>query len=63
MDDGYKEDCEDHEEIRARSGLTNIGQKIREARRRWLGHVERTTVKRKCSNINWKMVQVVDTER
>ena len=29
------------EEIRANTGVTNISDKIREARLRWLGHVER----------------------
>ena len=29
------------EEIRARPGVVNISEKIREARLRWLGHVER----------------------
>ena len=29
------------EEIRASSGVTHIGDTIREARLRWLGHVER----------------------
>ena len=32
-----------NEEIRGRPGVTNISQKIREARPRWLGHVERKT--------------------
>ena len=31
------------EEIRARSGTANIGEKIREARLIWLGLVERIT--------------------
>ena len=30
-----------NEEIRARVGVANIGENIREARLRWLGHVER----------------------
>ena len=30
------------EEIRARAGVTNISDKISEARLRWLGHVKRT---------------------
>ena len=32
-----------NEEIRARAGAANISEKIREARLRWLGHVERKT--------------------
>ena len=32
-----------NEEIRARSGVANISGKIREARLRWLDHVERKT--------------------
>ena len=38
--------CSDNirtEEIRARAGVANIGEKIRDARLRWLGHVERKT--------------------
>ena len=31
------------EEIRARAGVANISEKIREARLRWLGHEERMT--------------------
>ena len=31
------------EEIRAREGVANISEKIREAKLRWLGHVERKT--------------------
>ena len=31
------------EEIRARAGVANITEKIREATVRWLGHVERKT--------------------
>ena len=30
-------------EIRARTGVANISEKIREAKLRWLGHVERQT--------------------
>ena len=30
-------------EIRARPGVANISENIREARPRWLGHVERKT--------------------
>ena len=30
-------------EIRARAGVANISEKIREAILRWLGHVERMT--------------------
>ena len=29
-----------NEEIRERAGVANISEKIREARLRWLGHVE-----------------------
>ena len=32
-----------NEEIRARTGVTNISVKIIEAILRWLGHVERNT--------------------
>ena len=32
-----------NEEIRARAGVANISEKIREARPIWLGHVERKT--------------------
>ena len=32
-----------NEEIRARAGVANISEKIREAMLRWLGHVERKT--------------------
>ena len=42
MDDGNTEDWEDHER-RAAAGVANISEKIREARLKWLGHVERKT--------------------
>ena len=32
-----------NEEIRARAGVANMGETIREVRLRWLGHVERKT--------------------
>ncbi len=32
-----------NEEVKARAGVSNISEKIREARLRWLGHVERKT--------------------
>ena len=32
-----------NEDITAREGVANISEKIREARLRWLGHVERKT--------------------
>ena len=32
-----------NEDIRARAGVANISEKIKEARLRWLGHVERMT--------------------
>ena len=43
-----------NEEIRAREGLANISKKIREARPRWLGHVERKT-EGDVVTITWKM--------
>ena len=39
-----------YEEIRARASVTNISQKISEAKLIWLGHVERKTGR--CSNEN-----------
>ena len=39
MDDGNKEDRGSG--IRARAGVANMSEKKREARPRWLGHVER----------------------
>ena len=45
-----------NEEIRARAGVANMSEKIKEARLRWLGHVERTTEE----HGRWKWV---DTER
>ena len=41
------ERIEKSKEIRARTGVANVNEKIREARLRWLGLVERKT---KCSN-------------
>ena len=41
-----------NEEIRARAGVANISEKIREAR--WLGHVERKT-KEDVVMRKWKM--------
>ena len=45
-----------NEEIRARAGVANISEKIREARLRWLGHVARKTEEDaavpRCSNEN-----------
>ena len=39
-----------NEVIRARGGVAKISEKIREARLRWLGHVERKTEElRRCS--------------
>ena len=38
------------EEIRARAGVANMGETIREARLRWLGHVERKTEEENMSN-------------
>ena len=48
-----------NEEIRARAGVANICEKIREARLRWLGHVERKTEEDVVMR-RWKWV---DTER
>ena len=48
-----------NEEIRARAGVANISEKIREARLRWLGHVERKTEEDVVMR-TWKWV---DTER
>ena len=45
--------------IRARAGVANISEKIREARRRSLGHVERKTEEDLVMR-TWKWV---DTER
>ena len=49
-----------NEEIRARAGAANISKKLRDhyVRLRWLDHVERKTVQRRCSN-----EKMVDTER
>ena len=44
-----------NEEIRARAGVANIREKIREARLRWLSHVERKT-KEDVVMRTWKMV-------
>ena len=48
-----------NEEIRARACAANISEKIREARLRWLGHVERKTEEDVVMR-TWKWV---DTER
>ena len=51
MDDGKKRiEKIRNEEIGARAGVANI-RKIREAKMRWLGHVERKT-EDDCSNEN-----------
>ena len=42
-----------NEETRARAGVANISEKIREARLRWLGHVERKT-EEDVVMITWK---------
>ena len=42
------------EEIRARAGVTNISDNIREARLRWLGNVERKREEVVVMR-NWKM--------
>ena len=47
------------EEIRARAGVANISYRIREARLRWLGHVERKTEEEVVTR-TWKWV---DTKR
>ena len=44
-----------NEEIRARAGVANISEKIREVRLRWLSHVERKT-KEDVVMRTWKMV-------
>ena len=50
-----------NEEIRARAGVANIGDTIREARLRWLGHVDRMTEEDVVTKQGrWKWV---DTER
>ena len=41
------------EEIRARAGVANTSEKMREARLRWLDHVVRKT--RRCNNENMKV--------
>ena len=48
-----------NEEIRARAGVANIGENIREARLRWLDHVERKTEEDVAMG-RWKWV---DAER
>ena len=48
-----------NEEIRARAGVANISEKIRDAKLRWLGRVERKTEEDIVMR-TWKMV---DTER
>ena len=42
------------EEIRAKSGVANVSEKIREVRLRWLGYVERKT-EGDLVMITWKM--------
>ena len=48
-----------NEEVKARAGVSNISEKIREARLRWLGHVERKSDEDVVMR-TWKWV---DTER
>ena len=48
-----------NEEIRARAGEANISEKIREARLRWLGHVERK-IKEDAVMRRWKWVDSED---
>ena len=43
-----------NEEIITRAGVANISEKIREARLRWLGHVERK-IEEDVVMITWKM--------
>ena len=43
MDDGKRIEKINNEEMRARAGVANITEKIREGRLRWLGHLERKT--------------------
>ena len=50
-----------NEEIGARTGVANITEKIRQARLRWLGNVERKSEEDVVMR-TWKM-EVVDTER
>ena len=48
------------EEIRARVGVVNKGENIREARLRWLRHVERKTTE---EDVVMRIRKGVDTER
>ena len=48
-----------NEEIRARTCVANISERIREAKLRWLGHVERKTEE----DVVMRTRKWVDTER